>query len=115
MVVFLLISEAKLPNKELPTTKWRRERRRLSEYQTQSGSATVKNGDSGEVPLDMTISSGTKPRSPPPYREPLPGSTFALSLTRPTVITQAPKTQLRLNSVSDHLPGKNHTFVQLFS
>ncbi|GAB0086871.1 hypothetical protein DMENIID0001_010720 [Sergentomyia squamirostris] len=100
--------EAKLPNKELPTTKWRRERRRLSEYQTQSGSATMKNGgEGGEAPLDMTITStvtGVKPRSPPPYREPLPGSTFALSFTRPTVITQAPKTQLKLHSATDQLP-----------
>ncbi|XP_059607743.1 uncharacterized protein LOC132255653 isoform X2 [Phlebotomus argentipes] len=98
--------EAKLPNKELPTTKWRRERRRLSEYQTQSGAAMVKNGTTdGETPLDMSISAvGAKPRSPPPYREPLPGSTFALSLTRPTVITQAPKTQLRPDALSDHLP-----------
>lgn len=43
-----------------------------------------------ETPLDMSVSS--KPRTPPPpYREPLPGSTFANTLARPSVITQAPK------------------------
>lgn len=39
------------------------------------------------MPTQVTI----KSRSPPPYREPLPGSTFALTLLRPTVITVGPK------------------------
>lgn len=105
-------------NKELPTTKWRRERRiRMStEYHTAPPSAGVKpltesnsansvsaaagpvaapviNGDMS--PLDMSVSSATKP-PPPPYREPLPGSQFAAHnhshlASRPSVITQAPK------------------------
>lgn len=39
------------------------------------------------MPTQVSI----KSRSPPPYREPLPGSTFALTLLRPTVITVGPK------------------------
>lgn len=44
-----------------------------------------------ECPIDMTVTSAVmKPRTPPPpYREPLPGSAFA-TLSRPSVITQAP-------------------------
>lgn len=41
----------------------------------------------------------SKPRTPPPpYREPLPGSTFASTLAhRPSVITQAPKREIISN------------------
>lgn len=111
--IFPSISDVRLTNKELPTTKWRRERRiRLSaEYQQTSptNAAAVaaasaaaaasgvrplgeSNGNShlmmaAESPLDMSA----KP-PPPPYREPLPGSQFAHHLARPSVIvTQAPK------------------------
>lgn len=97
-------AESRHINKELPTAKWRRERRiRLSaEYQpasptmvaavTAAASASSvrplseSNGGGAESPLDM---SGKPP--PPPYREPLPGSQFAHHLARPSVITQAPK------------------------
>lgn len=100
-----LFSESKLSNKELPTSKWRRERRRTSEYhhQTQNPitfSNSLRTSQDNEciisnyngvtdAPLDMTLTS--KPRTPPPpYREPLPGSIFACASNRPSVITQAP-------------------------
>lgn len=108
MFFFLLLSDTRITlNKELPTTKWRRDRRiRLSsEYRTHDGPAMRQMSDSNhsssscssndgypnnETPLDMSLSS--KP-PPPPYREPLPGSAFALvsSAPRPSVITQAPR------------------------
>lgn len=46
-----------------------------------------------EIPLDMSVG-GSKP--PPPYRDPLPGSTFSI-LSRPSVITQAPKRGISSN------------------
>uniref|UniRef100_A0A0A1WV75 Transcription cofactor vestigial-like protein 4 n=1 Tax=Zeugodacus cucurbitae TaxID=28588 RepID=A0A0A1WV75_ZEUCU len=58
-------------------------------YQHQSGM---------ESPIDMSVSSSTlKHRSspPPPYRAPLPGSTYATALVRPSVITQAPSKRER--------------------
>lgn len=113
-------------NKELPTTKWRRDRRiRLSsEYhnheaggiikplgesnQTVSTGCNTNNSNSNnEIPLDMTVTSISKP--PPPYREPLPGSTFLtlnvaipqtspnITMARPSVITQAPKREIASN------------------
>lgn len=108
-------NESRLTTKELPTTKWRRDRRlRTSEYHHNLSSAsssppspqtphsstvrplsetTNTTTNPIECPIDMSVSSTTiKPRSPPPpYREPLPGSTFATVLPRPSVITQAPK------------------------
>lgn len=100
-------------NKELPTTKWRRDRRiRLSsEYHTHDGpvmrplsdsnqsSSSCSSNDgysNSEIPLDMSLSS--KP-PPPPYREPLPGSAFALvsGVARPSVITQAPRKDIERN------------------
>lgn len=110
-----------LNNKELPTTKWRRDRRiRLSsEYHGHEGTAAAAAAAAAglkplsesnqsahspshspyannEIPLDMSLSS--KP-PPPPYREPLPGSAFAVvrSLNRPSVITQAPRKDLESN------------------
>lgn len=44
-----------------------------------------------DAPLDMSVGTLKQRNSPPPpYREPLPGSQFASSLARPSVITQAP-------------------------
>ncbi|CAD7006160.1 unnamed protein product [Ceratitis capitata] len=51
-----------------------------------------------ESPIDMSVtSSSLKHRSspPPPYRAPLPGSTYATALARPSVITQAPSKRER--------------------
>ncbi|XP_037807737.1 flocculation protein FLO11 isoform X1 [Lucilia sericata] len=46
---------------------------------------------SDDAPLDMSVGTLKQRNSPPPpYREPLPGSQFASSLARPSVITQAP-------------------------
>lgn len=115
-------NESRLTAKELPTTKWRRDRRMraASEYQhslssqnsPSMGAASVASPPASppimrplcestnrtalpiiESPIDMSVTSTTmKPRAspPPPYREPLPGSTFATTLARPSVITQAP-------------------------
>lgn len=114
-------------NKELPTTKWRRDRRiRLSsEYHHSNheaamvsaagattatavgGAALIKplgesnqsnsisDNNSMEIPLDMSVGGATKP-PPPPYRDPLPGSTFC-TMSRPSVITQAPKREVISN------------------
>lgn len=96
-------------NKELPTTKWRRDRRiRLSsEYHHNNHEpvSTVKPlGESNqsisigdnimEIPLDMSVGASKPP--PPPYREPLPGSTYNV-MSRPSVITQAPKREIISN------------------
>lgn len=67
-----------------------------------------------ECPIDMSVAS-SKPRSPPPpYREPLPGSTFASTLAaRPSVITQAPKREPISNQENDKdttACGKNFYF-----
>lgn len=114
-------NESRLTAKELPTTKWRRDRRMraASEYQhslsSQNSPSVMAAAASPppsppimrplcestnrttlpiiESPIDMSVTSTTmKPRAspPPPYREPLPGSTFATTLARPSVITQAP-------------------------
>lgn len=114
-------NESRLTAKELPTTKWRRDRRMraASEYQhslTSQNSPSMASAVASppasppimrplcestnrttlpiiESPIDMSVTSTTmKPRAspPPPYREPLPGSTFATTLARPSVITQAP-------------------------
>lgn len=97
MMVQDTANESKLSNKELPTTKWRRDRRqRASEYHHTSNPHSFSNclrtsheQNGAEAPLDMTLA--TKPRTPPPpYREPLPGSIFACTSNRPSVITQAP-------------------------
>ncbi|XP_065360722.1 uncharacterized protein Tgi isoform X2 [Calliphora vicina] len=47
--------------------------------------------ENDDAPLDMSVGNLKQRNSPPPpYREPLPGSQFASSLARPSVITQAP-------------------------
>lgn len=112
------IPDNRLNNKELPTTKWRRDRRirMSSEYHSspsaspiavkplsESNSSNSANSPNTlllaaspvglESPLDMSVSATNKP-PPPPYREPLPGSQFSHHQThvaRPSVITQAPK------------------------
>lgn len=61
------------------------------------------------------MSVSTKPRSPPPpYREPLPGSTYATALARPSVITQAPKREMPTSRDRDSkdaiVAGKNNLF-----
>lgn len=98
------ITDTRISNKELPTTKWRRERRiRVSSEYHSPPSPGIKplsesnSTNSTETPLDMSVPS--KPRTPPPpYREPLPGSTFATTLAhRPSVITQAPKREIISN------------------
>lgn len=111
----MIISEVKLSSKELPTTKWRRDRRlRVSEYHSQSSQMSTSSGkplspesrqnlNNGEAPLDMTLT-GKQRSPPPPYREPLPGSNFATT-PRPSVITQAPKRDL---------PETSGLFVFLF-
>uniref|UniRef100_A0A034W3V7 Uncharacterized protein n=1 Tax=Bactrocera dorsalis TaxID=27457 RepID=A0A034W3V7_BACDO len=64
-----------------------------------SAAAAAYHHQSGmESPIDMSVSSSTlKHRSspPPPYRAPLPGSTYATALARPSVITQAPSKRER--------------------
>uniref|UniRef100_A0A0K8WCI1 Transcription cofactor vestigial-like protein 4 n=1 Tax=Bactrocera latifrons TaxID=174628 RepID=A0A0K8WCI1_BACLA len=64
-----------------------------------SAAAAAYHHQSGmESPIDMSVSSSTlKHRSspPPPYRAPLPGSTYASALARPSVITQAPSKRER--------------------
>lgn len=100
-------------NKELPTTKWRRDHsksiRLSTEYHNQDnvigtvkplGESNQTNNSSSsstsdmEIPLDMTLGNGGQTSltkiPPPPYREPLPSSTFS-PMSRPSVITQAPK------------------------
>lgn len=104
----------------MPTTKWRRDRRlrTSSEYHAQTslqlanclrlaaaeqqlngnGVGGGAGGDNG--PLDMSLTS--KPRTPPPpYREPLPGSTYAAISARPSVITQAPKRDFVGNKIGN--------------
>lgn len=121
-------------SKELPTSKWRRDRRIrfYSEYshfanggspsvtvkplsESNSGGPTtnslaavnpspssstaisghidsmVASATADSLPLDMSVLTSVQKNPPPPYREPLPGSTFANALVRPSVITQAPK------------------------
>lgn len=106
-------------NKELPTTKWRRDRRiRLStEYHHNSHesvgsvkplgesnqSNSLSDSSSMEIPLDMSVGSSKPP--PPPYRDPLPGSTFS-AMSRPSVITQAPKREITSNQENKESPKK---------
>lgn len=56
-----------------------------------------------EIPLDMSVG-GSKP-PPPPYREPLVGSTFC-TMSRPSVITQAPKREPTCNQENKEAPKK---------
>ncbi|XP_055317040.1 uncharacterized protein DDB_G0290587 [Sitodiplosis mosellana] len=105
-------------NKELPTTKWRRDRRiRLSsEYHHsnhepvgtvkplgESNQSNSLGDNSMEIPLDMSVGASKPP--PPPYRDPLPGSTFC-TMSRPSVITQAPKREVISNQENKQSPKK---------
>lgn len=121
MFIIIFPDTTRLTTKELPTTKWRRDRRNrvsseyhhsspssspnavkpLSESNSSNSPANSPNGFAGaavaalESPLDMSVSANKPP--PPPYREPLPGSQFVhhqqqtTHVARPSVITQAPK------------------------
>ncbi|XP_017065334.1 extensin isoform X2 [Drosophila eugracilis] len=90
-------SEMRVTSKELPTTKWRRERRqRTAEYQVHEAGSSDREREREDrdmdSPIDMSVTTGAlKQRSspPPPYREPLPGTNYAAN-SRPSVITQAP-------------------------
>lgn len=119
IISFKFVTDNRLTiNKELPTTKWRRDRRiRLSsEYHHSNHEpvGTVKplgesnqsnsiSDSSMEIPLDMSVG-GTKP-PPPPYRDPLPGSTFC-AMSRPSVITQAPKREVISNQENKESPKR---------
>ncbi|KAH8335062.1 hypothetical protein KR074_002183, partial [Drosophila pseudoananassae] len=96
--------EMRVTSKELPTTKWRRERRqRAAEYQVHDGSSGDRDRERErerdrdmDSPIDMSVSSGVlklhqqlRASPPPPYREPLPGAVYTAN-SRPSVITQAP-------------------------
>ncbi|XP_016966375.1 protein enabled homolog isoform X2 [Drosophila biarmipes] len=90
-------SEMRVTSKELPTTKWRRERRqRTAEYQVHEAGSSEREREREredmDSPIDMSVTTGAlKQRAspPPPYREPLPGTNYAAN-SRPSVITQAP-------------------------
>lgn len=129
LLLFLRLESRLSLSKELPTTKWRRDRRiRLSseyhhnhepttvanggtnikplgESNQTNGCGSISNGISGdnnmEIPLDMSVTSAAKP-PPPPYREPLPGSQFSTIAARPSVITQAPKREILSNQENNN-------------
>ncbi|KAH8269956.1 hypothetical protein KR018_000364, partial [Drosophila ironensis] len=88
--------EMRVTAKELPTNKWRRERRqRASEYHGHDpGNSDKEKEREMDSPIDMSVSSGAlkqqlRASPPPPYREPLPGTLY-MANNRPSVITQAP-------------------------
>ncbi|XP_017844278.1 extensin isoform X2 [Drosophila busckii] len=89
-------SETPLTSKELPTTKWRRERRQRAEYQVLKAFAGDRQRELDmDSPIDMSVTSSTvkhqRASPPPPYREPLAGaSSGGFGASRPSVITQAP-------------------------
>lgn len=93
----LFLAEMRVTAKELPTTKWRRERRqRTAEYQVHDAVSSDREREERDMdsPIDMSVSSGAlkhqlRASPPPPYREPLPGTNYAAN-SRPSVITQAP-------------------------
>lgn len=65
-------------------------------------SNSISDSNSMEIPLDMSVGATTKP-PPPPYRDPLPGSTFCTAMSRPSVITQAPKREIISNQENKEL------------
>lgn len=65
-------------------------------------SNSISDSNSMEIPLDMSVGAATKP-PPPPYRDPLPGSTFCTAMSRPSVITQAPKREIISNQENKEL------------
>ncbi|KAH8380012.1 hypothetical protein KR009_008503, partial [Drosophila setifemur] len=101
-----LHKEMRVTAKELPTTKWRRERRQRAagEYHFHDAGSSDKDRElelerqrereerDMDSPIDMSVSSGAlkhRASPPPPYREPLPGTVYTAN-SRPSVITQAP-------------------------
>lgn len=101
----LSITETRLTSKELPTNKWRRERRQraaAAEYQVHDSNSERERERERErepdmdSPIDMSVTSNTvkhqRASPPPPYREPLAGgaSSHCYVASRPSVITQAP-------------------------
>ncbi|XP_017128310.1 extensin isoform X2 [Drosophila elegans] len=92
-------SEMRVTAKELPTTKWRRERRqRTAEYPVHEAGNSDREREREredrdmDSPIDMSVTTGAlklRASPPPPYREPLPGTNYAAN-SRPSVITQAP-------------------------
>lgn len=121
LFIFVFVDSRLTINKELPTTKWRRDRRiRLSSeyhHSNHEPTGTVKPlgesnqsnsiGDSNtEIPLDMSV--GVSKPPPPPYRDPLPGSTFC-TMSRPSVITQAPKREVISNQENKESSNRQMT------
>ncbi|KAM8709376.1 hypothetical protein ACLKA7_016218 [Drosophila subpalustris] len=102
-----LHKETRLTSKELPTTKWRRERRQRAaavEYQVHDAGSGDRDRERErerertpdmDSPIDMSVTSSTvkhqRASPPPPYREPLAGAlSHCYAASRPSVITQAP-------------------------
>ncbi|KRG06758.1 arginine-glutamic acid dipeptide repeats protein isoform X1 [Drosophila mojavensis] len=96
-----LFKETRLTSKELPTNKWRRERRQraaAAEYQVHDSNSEREREREPDMdsPIDMTVTSNTvkhqRASPPPPYREPLAGgaNSHCYVASRPSVITQAP-------------------------
>jgi len=117
---FQFIAETRLTSKELPTTKWRRERRQraaAADYQVHdAGSGLAERERERErtpdmdSPIDMSVTSSTvkhqRASPPPPYREPLAGATsHCYGASRPSVITQAPPKR----EPQEHLHSHSHS------
>ncbi|XP_023178129.2 extensin isoform X2 [Drosophila hydei] len=94
-------SDTRLTSKELPTNKWRRERRQraaAAEYQVHDSNSDREREREPDMdsPIDMSVTSNTvkhqRASPPPPYREPLGGgvNSHCYAASRPSVITQAP-------------------------
>lgn len=124
-----IIAETRLTSKELPTTKWRRERRHRAaavDYQVHdAGGSSSSNSSERErerererepdmdSPIDMSVTSSTvkhqRASPPPPYREPLAGishssASSSYAASRPSVITQAPPKREQ----PEHLHAHSH-------
>ncbi|KPU79027.1 uncharacterized protein Dana_GF10943 [Drosophila ananassae] len=115
--------EMRVTSKELPTIKWRRERRqRAAEYQVHDG------GSGMDRPIDMSVTSGSlklhqqqlRASPPPPYREPLSGTLYTAN-SRPSVVTQAPPNRETLGAahssdvaicdIDEHFLGENYAVL----
>ncbi|EDV97162.1 proline-rich receptor-like protein kinase PERK8 [Drosophila grimshawi] len=112
-------SETRLTSKELPTAKWRRERRQraaAAEYQVHDAGSDRERERERErdrepdmdSPIDMSVTSSTvkhqRASPPPPYREPQGGaaSSHCYAASRPSVITQAPPKREQPEHVHHH-------------
>ncbi|XP_034481521.1 extensin isoform X2 [Drosophila innubila] len=112
-------SETRLTSKELPTTKWRRERRQRAaavEYQVHDAGSGDRDRERErerertpdmDSPIDMSVTSSTvkhqRASPPPPYREPLAGAgSHCYAASRPSVITQAPPKREQLEHLHSH-------------